>query len=189
MPGRDGRWRAPIAHSLQWMAWPWCTLGAFREMVMHPEKNHQDAWLWPHSAAEPFCLAESPPTAHWAHETLGEESYTCIEIWHVLSVDIDFMQSSEVTDHFFQVWIRQKASESNKRKPYLWQMKNKTFPSPCDTVSQSVPWFSLPNTKSNSDTEYGSEFQITCLVAIFLILHKCSFFSSFFLNTILGHSV
>lgn len=67
-------------------------------------------------------------------------------------------------------------------------MKNKTFPSPCDTVSQSVPCFSLPNTKSNSDTEYGSEFQISCLVAIFLMLHKCSFFTRVFI-TILGHSV
>lgn len=59
----------------------------------------------------------------------------------------------------------------------------KTFPSPCDTVSQSAPWFSLPNTKSNSDTEYSSEFQIRCLVAIFLI--DCTnvlffFFFSFF---------
>lgn len=45
----------------------------------------------------------------------------------------------------------------------------KTFPSPCDTVSQSAPCFSLPNTKSNSDTEYGSEFPMSCLVAIFLI--------------------
>lgn len=47
--------------------------------------------------------------------------------------------------------------------------EGKTFPSPCDTVSQSAPCLSLPNTKSNSDTEYGSEFQISCLVAIFLI--------------------
>lgn len=39
MPGKDGRWRAPITHSLQWMAWPWCTLGTSREMVMHPEKK------------------------------------------------------------------------------------------------------------------------------------------------------
>lgn len=44
-----------------------------------------------------------------------------------------------------------------------------TFPSPRDTVSQSAPCCSLPNTKSNSDTEYGSEFPMSCLVAIFLI--------------------
>lgn len=68
----------------------------------------------------------------------------------------------------------------------------KTFTSPCDTVSQSAPCFSLPNTKSNSDTEYGSEFQISCLVAIFLI--DCTnvlfftrvFFYLFFLLQFLG---
>ena len=67
----------------------------------------------------------------------------------------------------------------------------KTFPTPSDTVSQSAPCFSLPNTKSNSDTEYGSEFQISCLVAIFLI--DCTNFLFFFLQeffrTILGHTV
>lgn len=40
-----------------------------------PRKNHQDAWLSPHSAAEPFCLAESPPAAHWARKISGDESY------------------------------------------------------------------------------------------------------------------
>lgn len=44
----------------------------------------------------------------------------------------------------------------------------KTFPSPCDSASQSVPWFSLPSTKSNGDTEYGSEFPMSCFLAIFL---------------------
>lgn len=60
----------------------------------------------------------------------------------------------------------------------------KTFPSLCDTVSQSAPCFSLPNTKSNSDTEYGSEFQISCLVAIFLIdcTNVLFFYKSFFFN-------
>lgn len=44
----------------------------------------------------------------------------------------------------------------------------KTFPSPCDSVSQSAPCFSLPSTKSNGDTEYGSEFPMSCFLAIFL---------------------
>lgn len=59
---------------------------------------------------------------------------------------------------------------------------NEIFPSPRDTVSQSVPCFGLPSTKSNSDTEYGSEFPISCLLAI-LIDNKCPFFPSFFLRT------
>lgn len=67
----------------------------------------------------------------------------------------------------------------------------KTFPSPCDTVSQSAPCFSLPNTKSNSDTEYGSEFPMSCLVAIFLI--DCTNVLFFFFTRvsikILGHTV
>lgn len=65
----------------------------------------------------------------------------------------------------------------------------KTFPSPCDTVSQSAPCLRLPNTKSNSDTEYGSEFQISCLVAIFLIDCTNVLFLQEFLITILGHTV
>lgn len=44
----------------------------------------------------------------------------------------------------------------------------KTFPSPCDSVSQSAPCFSLPSTKSNGDTEYGSEFPMSFFFAIFL---------------------
>lgn len=44
----------------------------------------------------------------------------------------------------------------------------KTFPSPCDSVSQSAPCFSLPSIKSNGDTEYGSEFPMSCFLAIFL---------------------
>lgn len=66
----------------------------------------------------------------------------------------------------------------------------KTFPSPCDTVSQSAPCFSLPNTKSNSDTEYGSEFPMSC--HILDRLYKCSFLFSFFTRVsikILGHTV
>lgn len=65
----------------------------------------------------------------------------------------------------------------------------KTFPSPCDSVSQSAPCFSLPNTKSNGDTEYGSEFPMSCFVAIFLI--DCTnvlFLQQFFIKT-LGHTV
>lgn len=61
-----------------------------------------------------------------------------------------------------------------------------TFPSPRDTVSQSAPCCSLPNTKSNSDTEYGSEFPMSCLVAIFLIDCTNVLFPPF---NILGHTV
>ncbi len=57
------------------MACPYHTLSTVNGMALvhtwhlqrdgdAPRKNHQDAWLSPHSAAEPFCLAESPPTAH-----------------------------------------------------------------------------------------------------------------------------
>lgn len=56
---------------------------------------------------------------------------------------------------------------------------NQIFPSPRDTVSQSAPCFRLPSTKSNSDTEYGSGFPISCLLAI-LIDNKCPFFSLLF---------
>lgn len=53
-------WHGLGAHLALQQRW-WCTL----------KKNHQDGWLLPHSEAKPFCLAESPPTAHWAHETRG----------------------------------------------------------------------------------------------------------------------
>lgn len=53
--------------------------------------------------------------------------------------------------------------------------EDKIFDSPRDTVSQSAPCLRLPSTKSNSDTEHGSEFPISFLLAI-LIDNKCSFF-------------
>lgn len=71
------------------MACPYHTLSTVNGMALvhtwhfqrdgdAPRKNHQDAWLSPHSAAEPFCLAESPPAAHSARKTLGEELYTLL---------------------------------------------------------------------------------------------------------------
>lgn len=70
MPGRDGRWRAPITHSLQWMAWPWCTLGTSREMVMHPEKIIKMAGSRPTLQPSPSVLQKAlqQPTEqarHW----------------------------------------------------------------------------------------------------------------------------
>lgn len=64
------------------MVWPSPSLSTLNGMALvhtwhfnrdgdAPWKNHQDGWLLPHSEAKPFCLAESPPTAHWAHETWG----------------------------------------------------------------------------------------------------------------------
>lgn len=86
MPGRDGRWCAPY-HTLSTvngmaLVHTW----RFQRDGDAPWKNHQDAWLEPHSAAEPFCLAESPPTAHWAHKTLGERERSRIHASRRLDV-------------------------------------------------------------------------------------------------------
>lgn len=69
MPGRDGRWRAPITHSLQWMAWPWCTLGTSREMVMHPEKIIKMPGSRPTLQPSPSVLQKAlqQPTEHARH--------------------------------------------------------------------------------------------------------------------------
>lgn len=69
MPGRDGRWRAPITHSLQQMAWPWCTLGTFREMVMHPEKIIKMPGSRPTLQPSPSVLRKAlqQPTEHARH--------------------------------------------------------------------------------------------------------------------------
>lgn len=62
--GRDGRWLAPITRSLTVNGMALVHTWHFQRDGDAPRKNHQDAWLSPHSAAEPFCLAESPPAAH-----------------------------------------------------------------------------------------------------------------------------
>lgn len=73
-PGRGGKWRAPITHTVNGMAlvhtWH---LQRDGDALRERKKNHQDGWLPPHFAAKPFCLAESPPTAHWARKTFGRE--------------------------------------------------------------------------------------------------------------------
>lgn len=95
LPGRDVRWCPPVTHSLHWMAWPWCTLGTSREMVMHPKKIIKMAGSHPTPQPSPSVLQKAlqQPTEHARH--WGEESYACAEmyrhIWHVLLAVTYFM--------------------------------------------------------------------------------------------------
>lgn len=136
-----------------------------------PWKNHQDGWLLPHSEAKPFCLAESPPTAHWAHETWGTGP-ACIK-YTITSHSNHSYKAGRYSDGLLLSCLE--IQDWGTKVAWMAHHGDEIFSSLC--VSQSAPCFRLPSTKSNSDTEHGSEFPISFLLAI-LIDNKCSFFSS-----------
>lgn len=164
------------------MVWPSPSLSTLNGMALvhtwhfnrdgdAPWKNHQDGWLLPHSEAKPFCLAESPPTAHWAHETWGTGP-ACIKYTGTSHSNHSYKAGRDSDGLLLSCLETQ---DWGTKVAWMAHHGDEIFPSLCDTVSQSAPCFRLPSTKSNSDTEHGSEFPISFLLAI-LIDNKCSFF-------------
>lgn len=94
------KWHGLGAHLALWERW-WCS----------PKKNHQDGWLSLYSTAEPFCLAESIPKAHWAHKTLGRGvmCMRCTDSSDMYCFWLDVNNEVNVTDCFFQVLRLEKA--------------------------------------------------------------------------------